>query len=372
MAPDVVGHDPRMGQDAARTVGVEEELMLVDPATGELTAVAEPALHAHRQDGDESPEVENELFLQQLETSTEPCGTADELVAEIRRGRRAVGEAARAAGASAVAMPTAVLVDDEQDLTPKPRYQRIEAEYGELARQSLVCAMHVHVEVDGDDEGVAVIDRIRPWLPVLIALSANSPYWRGVDTRHASWRSQIWSRWPSGGPQEPFGDVAGYRRTAARMMEWGASLDPGMLYFDVRLSESFPTVEIRVADVCPAADDAVTIAGLARALVCSAVRDDQPPLPMRTELLRAARWRAARWGMDGDLLDPQNGELVPAWDLVDRTLDSLDLGDDHDLLADGLAAIRERGTGARLQREAYGRRRTWGDVLDAVVERTLG
>jgi glutamate---cysteine ligase / carboxylate-amine ligase len=377
MAPDVVGHDPRMSQDTPRTVGVEEELMLVDPDSGELTAVAEPALHAHRQDREESPEVENELFLQQLETSTEPCVTADELVAEIRRGRRAVGEAARSAGASAVAMPTAVLVDDEQDLTPKPRYQRIEAEYGELARQSLVCAMHVHVEVDGDDEGVAVIDRIRPWLPVLVALSANSPYWRGVDTRHASWRSQIWSRWPSGGPQEPFGDVAGYRRTAARMMEWGASLDPGMLYFDVRLSESFPTVEIRVADVCTEVDDALLVALLARALTETAARDRRSgaePPAYRADLLRVASWRAGRFGLGGPLVHPLRGEPAETREVVSALLDHvgpvLEEAGETDLVRDLFERMVGRGGGATRQRRVFERTGELRAVVQDLVQRT--
>ena len=365
--------------------------MLVDPDTGELTAVAGPALHAHRQgctgasevsegpDGRsaESPEVENELFLQQLETSTEPCVSADDLVAEIRRGRRAVGEAAREAGASAVAMPTAVLVDDQQHLTPKPRYRRIEAEYGELARQALVCAMHVHVDVDGDEEGVAVIDRIRPWLPVLIALSANSPYWRGADTRHASWRSQIWSRWPTGGPQEPFGDVAGYRRTAARMMEWGASLDAGMLYFDVRLSESFPTVEIRVADVCTEVDDALLVALLARALTETAARDwraGTDPPAYRADLLRVASWRAGRFGLAGPLVHPLRGEPAETREVVSALLGqvgpALEDSGETELVRDLFERMVARGGGATRQRRVFERTGELRAVVHDLVQRT--
>jgi glutamate---cysteine ligase / carboxylate-amine ligase len=165
-----------------RKVGVEEELMLIDPETCQLAGVSHHAVQAN----DSPAEVEQELFLQQIETSTEPCMSAEDLLAGIRAGRRAVGEAAAAAGVRAVAMPTPVLAEEGGRFTPHARYQAIKQEYGELARGGLVCAMHVHVEVTDGEEGVRVIDGIRPWLPLLLALSANSPYRQGRDTGHAS------------------------------------------------------------------------------------------------------------------------------------------------------------------------------------------
>lgn len=132
---------------SSRKIGVEEELMLVDPATGHLTAVSQHAVRANEAD----EEVEQELFLQQIETSTPPCVGADELDAGLRAGRRAVGKAAAAAGARAVAMAAPVLHEDDEDFTPKSRYRRIQAEYGEMARQALVSAMHMHVDVSDDE-----------------------------------------------------------------------------------------------------------------------------------------------------------------------------------------------------------------------------
>jgi carboxylate-amine ligase len=139
----------------------------------------------------------------------------------------------------------------------------------------------VHVQVADDDEGVAVLDRIRVWLPVLTALSANSPFWLGADSGYASYRSQAWGRWPSAGATELFGDAAAYRRLVGDVLATGTVLDDGMLYFDARLSASWPTVEVRVADVCLRAEDAVTLAGLTRALVETAARDaaDGRPAP---------------------------------------------------------------------------------------------
>ena len=127
--------------------------------------------------------------------------------------------------------------------------------------------MHVHVDVADDDEAVRVVDGLQPWLPFLLAVSGNSPYWEERDTGHASWRSRVWGQWSTAGPSQPFGDVATYREVTGRMVEWGGALDPGMLYLDARLSAQYPTVEIRVADVCTDPEDGVLVALLARALV---------------------------------------------------------------------------------------------------------
>jgi len=193
-----------------RKIGVEEELMLVDPDTCALTAVSQRAVRAHKHGHDqasvgvqllpdEGPPVEEELFLQQIETATAPCKTLDELEREIRRGRESVGRAAEAAGAVAVAVATPVLFDQATKVTPKPRYEQIFTQFGEIARESLACAMHVHVDVADEAEAVAAINGVRPWLPTLLALSANSPFWRGSDTGYSSWRSEVWRRWPSTG-----------------------------------------------------------------------------------------------------------------------------------------------------------------------------
>ena len=138
---------------------------------------------------------------------------------------------------------------------------------------------HVHVSISSPDEGVAVLDRIRPWLPVLLALSANSPFWQGRDSAYASFRYQAWTRWPSAGPTDAFGTVEVYRQTVQQMVRTGTLLDTGMVYFDARLSDHYPTIEIRISDVCLYADDAALIAALARALVETEARlpAERPP-----------------------------------------------------------------------------------------------
>src|SRR3712207_2317082 len=161
--------------------------------------------------------------------------------------------------------------------------------FGLTAREMLTCGCHVHVSVADDEEGVAVLNRIRVWLPVLTALTANSPFWQGEDTGYASYRSQVWLRWPSAGPNEPFTDAAAYHRLVEELLATGTVLDAGMVYFAARLSAKWPTVEVRTADVALRVEDAVTLAGLVRGLVETAAREarDGRPVPaVRTEVLR--------------------------------------------------------------------------------------
>jgi glutamate---cysteine ligase / carboxylate-amine ligase len=161
--------------------------------------------------------------------------------------------------------------------------------FGLTAQEQLTCGCHVHVEIGSDEEGVAVLDRIQPWLAALLALSANSPFWQGMDSSYASFRYQAWGRWPCSGPTEWFGSAQAYQATVDQMVRTGTLLDTGMVYFDARLSQHYPALEVRIADVCLRHEDAVLIAALVRALVETKARawqQDAAPLRMRGELLR--------------------------------------------------------------------------------------
>jgi glutamate---cysteine ligase / carboxylate-amine ligase len=232
--------------------------------------------------------------------------------------------------------------------------------------------------VDSPEEGVAVLDRIRLWLPVLVALSANSPFWQGRDSGYASYRSQVWRRFPTAGPTEQFGGVAEYRGRVAALLATGVPLDEAMIYFDARLSHRYPTVEVRVADVCLSATDAVLLAGLVRALVETAANawaagDSARWLP--AELLRMAGWRASRSGLEDELLDPYSARRRPAADVVAALVDHIrpaarDLGDEDTLLA-GLERVQRRGTGAVWQRRAYGKSGSLRDMILQAADRTI-
>jgi glutamate---cysteine ligase / carboxylate-amine ligase len=237
----------------------------------------------------------------------------------------------------------------------------------------------VHVSVADDDEGVAVLNRIRVWLPVLTALSANSPFWQGRDTSYASFRSQVWHRWPSAGPTGPFRDAADYHRLVEAVLATRTVLDDGMVYFDARLSANWPTVEVRTMDVALRVEDAVTLAGLVRGLVETAAREARAggAVPeMRAEVLRLAGWRASRSGLSGELVHPRTGRPAPAADVLGDLLDHVrpalaDAGDER-VVGDGLQAILDRGTGADLQRHVHRETGDLAAVVRAAVAATAG
>ncbi len=354
-----------------RTVGVEEELFLVDPQTFHILPISARAMQADERGGDQSEELEQELFLQQIEVNTEPSNSLDELREHLVAGRERAVAAAEGAGAAVLAMPTPLFAGHEGELTPKPRYQQMHDLYGAVGKRGPVCGMHVHVEVDDDDEGVRVLDRLQPWLPVLVALSANSPFDRGIDTSYASWREQVWDGWPSSGPVEPFGDAEGYHEAVRCLIGSEAIIDEAMVYFDVRLAVEHPTVEIRVADVCTDIDDALLVAAVTRALVETSASADDPVPPWRIELLRAGRWLARRYGLTGSLLDPRTGKPRPAAEVVglvlDEVADALRAAGDEDFVREVAERLLRDGGGAGRQRAAAG-----DDVdLDAVGQDLL-
>jgi carboxylate-amine ligase len=336
-----------------RTVGVEEELLLVDPADGHAVAVGVAVLTA----ADDTDELTGELQREQIETGTRPCHDLADLGRELRRTRKQAREAAQATGAELAPLATSPL-PAHPTVSPGSRYRRMVQRFGLTASEQLTCGCHVHVAITSEAEGVAALDRMRPWLAPLLALSANSPYWNGADSGYASYRSQVWGRWPSTGPTELFGDPEGYRAAARAVLATDTVLDEGMLYYDARLSRHHPTVEVRMSDVCRTTDDAVLVAALVRALVEVAVqewRDGREPAPVRTGILRLAGWQAARSGLDGVLLDPVGWRPAPAATVLRRLVEHVAPGlaenGDRELVEELLAAVLARGTGARRQRE---------------------
>jgi carboxylate-amine ligase len=359
---------------SVRTVGVEEEFLLVDPETGRPRAVGNVALAVADADADE---LTAELHREQLETGTKPCHTLDQLGTELRSARATAVGAARDVGVALAALATSPL-PVEPTVSPSRRYEEMARRFGRTVSEQLTCGCHVHVAIESAEEGVAALDRIRPWLAPLIAVSANSPFWLGEVSGYASYRSQVWQRWPSAGPYGPFGSVATYREFVDSVLATGTVLDEGMLYLDARLSRQHPTVEVRVADVCREPDDAVLVAALTRALVQTAVqawRAGEEPEPVRTEMLRLAAWRAGRCGMEGDLLDPGTWRPAPAADVVGRLVEhvrpALEEAGDQDTVQALLGSIVARGTGARRQRTVYQHTQDLAAVVTDAMSGTL-
>ena len=355
-----------------RTVGLEEELLLVDPETRKGSASSQQVLKhaAEHTDRAESDILGHELFRHQLETRTPPALSLDELRTHVVHGRKLAAAAARAAGVATLAAGTLPMASGPPQVTRDDRYLDMIERYGEIARPGGTCGMHVHVQIDSDEQGVAVIDEIVPWLPVVLAVSANSPFYHGRDTRYASWRSQVWAQWPSAGPTQRFGSLERYREVSRALIAAGAARDEGMLYFDARLSKDNPTVEVRISDVCTDPEDGLLIAALVRALI-SRVADAgafEAQHAWRTEMLRASQWRAARYGLSERLIDPTTSEPAPARDvltrLVDLVRDQLEEYGDSELVHEGVARVLAHGGSAR-QRAAYEHS---GGRLEAVVD----
>ncbi|MEV0404427.1 glutamate--cysteine ligase [Actinoallomurus sp. NPDC050550] len=359
-----------------RTVGVEEEFLLVDPISGRPRAAADAVIRREPHGGDGGL-LQNEFQCEQLETGTRPCSSMTELADQIRLMRHVAATAARRQGVAIAALGTSPL-PVRPTVTPKARYLRMAEEYSLTAAEHLICGCHVHVAVESADEGVAVLDRIRPWLPSLLALSANSPFWQGTDSGYASYRRQVVGRWPSSGPTELFDTAASYRAAIAAMLDSGAILDEGMVYFDARLSRRYPTIEIRVADVCLLIDDAVLIATLVGALVETAARAwraGEPASRVRTSQLKLATWRAARSGLRHDLVHPVTGHPAPAETVVRALVDHTTpvLADTGDLVpVEGLLlGVLKRGNGAEQQWEIHQRTGDLSQVVAHAVARTL-
>lgn len=342
-----------------RTFGVEEEFLLVDPRTGQPVPLPELAVsNPDRCDTKaHGPALTPELKQEQLEAVGPVCSTLQELQDAITAGRALADAAAAAVGARAVALATSPL-PVASTVVPTPRYLHMATRFGLTLKEQLTCGLHVHVRVGSGDEGVAVLNRIRIWLPVLLALSANSPFWQGEDSGYASFRYQAWSRWPTAGPTELFSSERAYRAHVNSLLASGVLLDEGMVYFDARLSRTHPTVEVRIADVCMESAHAVAIAAIIRALVERAAQEwaDRVPAPQISAAeLRLAGWQASHSGVEGSLLHPFTNipcsAIEAAQALLAHVGPVLAATGDENRVAAAVAGILAFGTGARRQRQ---------------------
>ncbi|MGW3954826.1 carboxylate-amine ligase [Streptomyces sp. NPDC004752] len=301
------------------TLGVEEEFLLLDRKAYRPVGRGSQVLEVGRRRlGAEHlvPEISEAM----VETVSGVCGTAAQLRGELTQLRGAAARAAGerdclllASGTSPIGRTGPGGEDDPPEIPPlreHPRYLRIQRRFGPLVRDQGVCSCHVHVGVPDLATAVAVVNHLRPWLPLLLALTANSPYWNGADTGYASWRTMLWRRWPTAGPPPVLRSAEHYEELVSTLVASGAALDPAMVYWYARPSRHVPTVEVRVADVLPTVAETVAYALVVRAVVVrarAAVRAGVHPPRLEQDVLVAACWQAAREGVTGDLLDLISG-----------------------------------------------------------------
>ncbi|MBV8965530.1 MAG: glutamate--cysteine ligase [Mycobacteriaceae bacterium] len=354
-------------------MGVEEEFLLVDPdsrtaapAGARVVARAAPVL---------GESICAEFSQYQVEVKTRPCVEATQLREELVRLRSAAAAAAADEGVRIAATGTPISAGGEPlVVADHPRYHAGVRQYRAMLDDFVVGALHVHVHLPDRHTAVLVGNHVRVWLPLLVALSANSPFYRGRDTGYASWRTVIRSRFPCLGPPPYAESLQHHKQLAVAIASSEAMLDADTPFWDVRANPCLPTVEIRAMDVTVDVDAAVALAVLIRALVVTVaalVRGGDPGPRPCSELLRAACWRAARDGWSGSGVDVLTGDILPvpvhAERLVNHIRVALKDHGDFDVATTYLQRLHVDGTGADRQRACAARHGSLTAAVDEVI-----
>lgn len=336
--------------------GVEEEFMLLDEHSGLPRDGADELIRA-------VPEVrvEHEYFYSQIETATPVCEHSAAAFESLAEFRAAASRAASGAGLVLAGTGLPPIGGSQPGrVVEKQRYIDIDNSMRGMVSRYYSTGTHVHVEVPSRDAGVAAMSRIAAWSPVLVALTANSPIWVGNDSGYASWRYLSIQQWPSAGWPPHFGSAREYDGVVDDLVRAGALLDHGLVNWSIRLSDKYPTVELRTADAQLSGADAVCFALIVRALVARALRDISEAVPceeVQRDVLRGAHWIAARNGLGSDLVHPVAGEPWPAAEVVAALLEwvsgELEEAGDLETVSAYLARRLEDGGPAALQLAAW-------------------
>jgi carboxylate-amine ligase len=354
------------------TLGIEEELMILDPETYNLQNAVESLI-------EDSPdgEIKPELMESVLEIATPACRSAREAGEQIRALRRQVADAAERKGlciGSAGTHPFAMWED--QRISSAERYRELVSQLRFVARQEIIFGLHVHVGLDDPDKAIHVTNGMRVHVPVLLALSANSPFWRAQSTGLASTRMPIFRAFPRTGMPPTYRDWADFESRIGFMVDSGAIPDYTFLWYDVRPHPNFGTVEVRTMDAQTRVEHTLALAALTQAMVKELAEHYEAGSELATypyEMLEENRWLAARHGLDGRLVDLPHKRMVSTRELARRLYDRLrphaqDLGAESEF--DGLQDILERGDGASRQRVIYEANHDFNEVVREIIAAT--
>ena len=365
--------------DLTFTFGIEEEFFLVDPETRDIIADPDPGImeRCERESGPHT--VVPELLRSQVETNTRVCASIADLRAALAETRRLVVESAEAYGARAMAASTHPFAAwREQQVTPKERYREFEIAMQEAVRRFMVGGMHIHAGFGDGDTRIRVMTAIRRYLPLLHALSTSSPFNAGHETGFKSYRLTIMGNLPRTGMPGPLGSRAEYDRLVAEYQRMNFIENGSELWWDIRPSHTYPTVEMRICDICTRLEEAVAIAALYASLVRWLMRRDlegtPPPGPL-TELIAEDRWLAQRYGVFAFLGDrTSGGGRVDIHDhtaeLVDELAPDARALDCEAEMRHALTIIRE-GAGADRQLDLYRLRRLEGDTTEEALRHVV-
>ena len=330
------------------TFGLEEEFTLLDAVT------LEPAPQAAAVLADLAAGTK-EFLASQVEFASPVFTTMDEALAGLTAFREGLGARAAERGLLVASVGVPFHASARPILAAGERYRRVGENIRAMLADHQVTGLHIHVGIPDREAGVRALNGVRPWIPVLLALGANSPYWRGEDSGFDSWRTILMRRWPITGCPPEFADAADYDGRIRGLIGIGGTDDVALVAWNARLSEHWPTLELRVFDAQLTAADSVLLAAICRALVVTSL--DHAVAGPPPELLDVSLWHAARDGLGGELLDPRTHELAPARAVVGALLEhiaeALDQHDDTDLVRVGLDRLFSVGNGATRQRAAH-------------------
>ncbi|MEM8571678.1 MAG: carboxylate-amine ligase [Pseudomonadota bacterium] len=341
------------------TLGIEEEYLIVDRQTRDLVAEPDPAYLKACGDifGDQ---VSTEFLQCQIEVGTRPHRSVGDAIEELRHLRWGVADAAEPFGYAVIAASTHPFAQwRQQSRTKKERYEGLWSDIGGPAWRLLICGMHMHVGIEDPDQRIDLMNQASYFLPHMLALSGSSPFWDGTDTRLSSYRLTVFDAMPRTGLPDPLSSYSEYLRLIEHLVAASCIEDGSKIWWDIRPSSKFPTLEQRITDVCPRLEDVAALAALYQSLLSWLYRlrtRNQRWRIYPNTLIAENRWRAQRYGVEGKLIDHGCALAVPVSDLVEELLDML--GDDAAALgcARELHALRHivtEGTSAMRQRKVY-------------------
>jgi carboxylate-amine ligase len=369
----------------AFTVGIEEEYLVVDRETRDLIKDPPPEMWDSLREL-LGPQVTPEFLKAQIEVGTKVCAKLSEARADLATLRRDLSGVVREYGAAIIASSTHPFANwMEQETTEQPRYQRIAADYQVVARQMVICGMHVHVGIEDEHLRIDLMNQIRYMLPHLLALSTSSPFWAGTETGLLAYRLVIFKNMPRTGSPEEFESWGEYQRTVNILVEAGIIEDASKLWWDIRPSARYPTLEMRVSDVCTRLDDAMTVAAFYLCLLGYLFRLRRRNQRWRVYspfLISENMWRAQRYGVEGSLIDFGRGELVPFADLVEEAIEMLaqdaiefdvvePLRHMRTIVRDGTSAHRQLATYRASIEAGAGEQDALRAVVDHLIEDTM-
>ena len=366
------------------TIGIEEEYLLVDKATRSLVVNPPKSLLKECKEllGNQ---VTNELLLSQIEIGTKVCHNVQEAHEDLSKLRKNIVEVTARHGLAPIACSTHPFSRwSEQEQTPKDRYELLTREMQAVARRMLICGMHVHVGINDDELRIDLMSQLSYFLPHLLSLSCSSPFWNGEDTGLKSYRLTIFDNLPRTGIPTEFQSFSDYKRHIEILTNAGIMEDSTKIWWDIRPSAKYPTLETRIMDVCTRIDDAISLAALVVSTLRALYRlrmKNQRWRDYSSMLIRENRWRAMRYSFDEGLIDFGKGSIVPFEELLDEFIeisieDAKTLGCDKEVMA--TKNILKRGTSAHRQLKTYelsiaagkNKDEALNDVVDMLINET--